>query len=458
MQVVNNAFLRTTFVNVLHGFTTWFWTESALARQKQTIEGSIIMKQAFTLTLALLSISVGFSTNFYSIADGNWNDALNWSLSPEGPATTTAPNAQDTVFIDHLILHNTGNSYTHYGNVIVLEDGEYRINTGIGSNMVYYFAGERFEIFGHLWTSSDFHHQIQGTSGNGLMAFQEGSQVEIGDDLILNAYGRAILNTFDCGNASVADDIYFVGTNAQMCGEGHFIVPDMLRAWNDSNHEVFPAASQITNQLCNGFGLYSSVPNCQSGSPEVTGGGPFDLPVEFLRFEAQWVGNTVQLDWQTASEVNNAYFTVERAVDSLHFKVLDQVAGAGTSMQINTYQSIDAFPLSATAYYRIKQTDLDGSFSYSSVIELTYQNLRPSLSIYPNPASGSHLTLQGLPSHQPLLVRFTNLNGQTLQQTQHQATVFSEIRVSIPQDLTPGCYLISVMSESFLLTETIWLQ
>lgn len=100
---------------------------------------------------------------------------------------------------------------------------------------------------------------------------------------------------------------------------------------------------------------------------------PFDvscatvLPVDWLSFTAERVGKTSLLDWETASEVNNDYFSVERLNENGYYVVLGIVDGNGTTSQANQYTFTDEAPISGTNYYRIRQVDFNGQYSYSVI-------------------------------------------------------------------------------------------
>jgi hypothetical protein len=120
------------------------------------------------------------------------------------------------------------------------------------------------------------------------------------------------------------------------------------------------------------------------------------LPIELLNFNATALNNDqVKLDWQTASEINNDYFTIERSENGLIWKELPIVNGAGNSSQILNYNIIDQNPHSEVSYYKLKQTDYDGSFEYSKVVSVNLiSKQEASVFIYPNPTSGI-LTIKG---------------------------------------------------------------
>ena len=97
----------------------------------------------------------------------------------------------------------------------------------------------------------------------------------------------------------------------------------------------------------------------------------------------------MELKWQTASEKDNDYFTVERSINETDFESVAKVKGAGTSTTVKTYSIIDFYPFSGIAYYRLKQTDYDGTYTYSEVksVKNIAEN-RKSLKLYnisPNP-------------------------------------------------------------------------
>lgn len=116
------------------------------------------------------------------------------------------------------------------------------------------------------------------------------------------------------------------------------------------------------------------------------------FPVEWLSFEAVPVGEVVQLRWLTASERDNDYFTVERSRDGVAFEALLEVPSQGNIQYVSDYQAVDPQPYAGRSHYRLRQTDLNGTTSYSDRVEVYIgaDNLPFALSAYPNPADGQH--------------------------------------------------------------------
>ncbi|MEM9982731.1 MAG: hypothetical protein AAF734_09550, partial [Bacteroidota bacterium] len=84
------------------------------------------------------------------------------------------------------------------------------------------------------------------------------------------------------------------------------------------------------------------------------------LPIELLSFDAKAVSSKeVHLTWQTLTELNNAYFTVERSLDAATWEAIGEVPGAGNSASLLSYLYVDQAPYQGISYYRLKQTDFD---------------------------------------------------------------------------------------------------
>jgi hypothetical protein len=118
------------------------------------------------------------------------------------------------------------------------------------------------------------------------------------------------------------------------------------------------------------------------------------LPIKLLEFNAEEdINGFVVLNWQTATERNNDFFTIERSVDGLIFEDIQILKGAGNSLSAMSYSLVDVDPYSGVAYYRLKQTDHDGAFSYSDIVSMEiYQRLAFKVEIYPNPTR-SYVTI-----------------------------------------------------------------
>ena len=102
------------------------------------------------------------------------------------------------------------------------------------------------------------------------------------------------------------------------------------------------------------------------------------LPVSLLSFTGECLDKTVEVKWITASELNNDFFTIERSTDAMNWQTISTVTGAGNSNSITHYSVIDINKNFHTSYYRLKQTDFDGTSTSSSII--TVRNCAKNLS------------------------------------------------------------------------------
>lgn len=113
------------------------------------------------------------------------------------------------------------------------------------------------------------------------------------------------------------------------------------------------------------------------------------LPIELLEFNATPMKDEhdVLLEWVTASESNNDYFTIERSRNALDWDSLFVVDGAGNSSEMLDYTDLDPNPYPGVSYYRLKQTDFDGNYSYSGIRSVNFEGL-DIITVYPNPSNG----------------------------------------------------------------------
>lgn len=111
------------------------------------------------------------------------------------------------------------------------------------------------------------------------------------------------------------------------------------------------------------------------------------LPIELVDFTAVNMGSFVTLNWTTASETDNDFFAIQRSTDGAEFAEVARVRGAGSSRRQIDYVFNDEAPLAGISYYRIKQTDFNGNFSYSKIAKIN-RDEDPQLMVYPNPMVG----------------------------------------------------------------------
>jgi len=119
--------------------------------------------------------------------------------------------------------------------------------------------------------------------------------------------------------------------------------------------------------------------------------GEEPLPVELTSFSVNASGKTVELEWVTATEINNRGFEIERSKESGEWEKIGFVEGHGNSNSPKSYSYTDANPVAGKTKYRLKQIDFDGRYEYSEEIEVEIEILsKYELSQnYPNPFNPS---------------------------------------------------------------------
>ena len=117
--------------------------------------------------------------------------------------------------------------------------------------------------------------------------------------------------------------------------------------------------------------------------------GAAPLPVELLSFSAEVIDNAfINLDWITKTEINNDFFTIEKSKDAKTFEVVGTTDGAGNSSLTQNYNLRDKNPYEGTSYYRLKQTDYDGSSEYSKMVAVEVKASISDVLVFPNPVEG----------------------------------------------------------------------
>ncbi len=173
------------------------------------------------------------------------------------------------------------------------------------------------------------------------------------------------------------------------------------------------------------------------------------LPITLLRFNAQEFNNTkVQLEWETSSELNNDYFTIERTLNGDIWEEVVRMDGAGNSTSIKRYQTFDCEPNRGVSYYRLKQTDFDGVSEYFDPVVVHLKNQEKRFSIHPNPSKESFYIRIGrtnsVTNH--ISIKIKDLQGRTVYSNTLEDLELKEevLDLRIDHDFDPGLYLISL--------------
>lgn len=186
-------------------------------------------------------------------------------------------------------------------------------------------------------------------------------------------------------------DITFTYGNAEWDGVTEPTDYQAQRYNKLSNFWEFYLPAQIQNTVNNTV----TVPNVTSFSPWTLSRIISPLPIQLTDFNATYNSQTkhVHLEWRTATENNNDFFTVERSPDAVNWEFVLEKDGAGNSYTPLHYSGADEKPYNGISYYRLKQTDFDGNHKYSTIKDVNV-SITTEIIVQPNPAY-SIITISG---------------------------------------------------------------
>ncbi len=175
-------------------------------------------------------------------------------------------------------------------------------------------------------------------------------------------------------------------------GHRHAVLHDFNNDWGDGNTEGFIGVGikegngyEICQFGCDNWNFAKFITIDYYDPAGGASGFSFKgLPIELLAFTAQKSKSNVLLSWSTSTELNNDYFLIEKSTDGIEFEKLTKIDGAIDSKSQKDYKYTDYNPVFGINYYRLKQVDLDGNFSYSNVEKVEFEN-ENAVAISPNP-------------------------------------------------------------------------
>ncbi len=177
------------------------------------------------------------------------------------------------------------------------------------------------------------------------------------------------------------------------------------------------------------------------------------LPVELTSFDAVLEGTNVVLNWETASEGNNAGFAIEHSDNGAPFEEVAFVPGAGNSLNVNDY-TFTVNDISVGLHkFRLKQVDLDGGFTYSSTVEVTSEvpGTHVLSDAYPNPFNPTTSFSLAVSHEQNVTIDVYDMLGRQVSQLFRgtlEANVARTFSVSAA-NWTSGTYTVVVEGENF---------
>lgn len=175
------------------------------------------------------------------------------------------------------------------------------------------------------------------------------------------------------------------------------------------------------------------------------------LPIELIDFNAACLTNGVQLNWSTASELENDHFLINKSSNGIDWQSVAKVGGNGTSNTINKYIHIDYSNSNGLIYYQLSQVDKDGKTTIFKMIDVNCNNNVPDkMLLYPNPASTElNIHLDVSASSTDNVIKLINNIGETVMETKVDLTKGFNSFI-FPVDFESGTYTIILSSENIV--------
>ncbi len=253
---------------------------------------------------------------------------------------------------------------------------------------------------------------------------------------------------------TVDSSIIFAGTN-----NGLFFSKDNGTSWHDASTGL-TYNTKILSLAYNNNNLYAGTWGngvWQRPLSEIINS---QLPVELTSFTANLVDNNVSLTWSTATETNNSKFEIEKKIGNTDWKNIGSVAGNGTTTKVHSYTFIDSKVDFVKATYRIKQIDLDGSYSYSKEVEVNAlapvkfelnQN-------YPNPFNPVTIISYSIPVSSHVRLEVYSITGQRIKilVDETQSSGLYNMRFD-GSSLASGTYIYRLTAGEFMVSKKLQL-
>jgi hypothetical protein len=184
------------------------------------------------------------------------------------------------------------------------------------------------------------------------------------------------------------------------------------------------------------------------------------LPISLSTFDVNQNGDLVAIEWTTETETNNDFFSVMKSYDAITFDVIGDVPGAGTSTVKHYYNLNDENPQVGINYYKLKQTDFDGHFTYSTIKSLNFTSKNVDFLVYPNPSKFENITIiVNVKRTEDIQLRITDVKGHQVFTTKLAVDKGQKKILLIDYTiLNPGTYYFSIIGNEFIETKKVIVQ
>lgn len=400
-----------------------------------------------------LSLSPLYSVTRTVIASGNWGTAATWSggnIPNDGDdidmngATTVVVTPNDGVldmldistgndngltieafgfFLGNLTTTgiNAGTDFTLLVNGILVIDGDFVVGDRV--NVV---VNGVLTVTGNMNVMNDASITVNGAMGVGSF----------------NGLDRV---NFDVNGAFASAGDFFVGNDSSFESSFLSLFGGDVTAKDRFNLVVDGGAMGIDGDLTAGAGSTSMITtsffNVNGMINGPAGFGALTpLPISLSYFKGQATEEGALLTWETLAEESNAYFTIEKSRDGVHFEELTRVKGAGDSDVPLQYKHLDKNPYKLT-YYRLRQTDYDGTTEVFNIVTVSVKDQAADIKVFPTIIRDRLVNVELPSATQTVEGTLVDLSGRIILRTTLQE---GRNAVELPGTLQNGMYILRI--------------
>ncbi len=404
-------------------------------------------KNFTTLSASVPTVNIG--SDFTSISDQSASNTSNQVTNDGGSnvsecglvvATHTTPSTADTKIAITSGLATYSGSITGLTQLTKYYVRAYATNsTGSGYSSV----TKSFSTI--ATTNASIDSMVSHASGELTIYYQTGS----GDACIIYMKdGSSITDDPINGTTYTGNTVFGSGSDI---GNGTYVV---LATTNAKSNSVTVTNLNDANTYYVKTGSYDNSGKVYdaTGSAQNTKDNS-NLPIELISFSGENTKAGISLRWSTATEFNNNFFTIERSYDNSSFEAINKINGAGNSNTVLTYEYLDKSAENyINYYYRLKQTDYDGNYTYSKTI-LVYCKL-DKLSLLNYDISSNNITLNISNPNTESTVQILSIDGRTYYSK--KISIAQNIQLKIDKNiLSHGIYLIRIINKTSSITKKI---
>ncbi len=180
------------------------------------------------------------------------------------------------------------------------------------------------------------------------------------------------------------------------------------------------------------------------------------LPLRWVSFGGKKMSNYNLLVWQTALEENNSHFTIERSNNGIDFSPIGEVDGNGSVLGLSEYSFKDIKPLINWNYYRLKQVDFNGVYTYSNIIAIK-NDANIDASIFPNPTSDGNISVEIIGEYEKIKGFWSVIDLQGKVVVKNQSFEGNVLKINL-SELPKGMYIISIKTQNNIWQKKVILQ